>query len=231
MSAAENSQRHFPLRWSVLSDAGTWMNDIIAPWVEERRRAGDDVSWHHRAADLPGGEICFLLNVHELVPARIRQRYAISLVVHASALPEGKGWSPMTWQILEGRNRIPVTLLAAEDKVDSGRIYAQAWVELSGHELVDEWRQMQSVETVRLCSQFLEGYPDVLSSSRAQVGEESFWPRRSAKDSKLDPNASIAEQFDLLRVVDNDRYPAFFEFRGKTYILRIEKAAAEPASA
>jgi spore coat polysaccharide biosynthesis predicted glycosyltransferase SpsG len=35
---------------------------------------------------------------------------------------------------------------------------------------------------------------------------------------------SIAEQFDLLRVVDPEHYPAFFDYRGKRYIIKMEKA-------
>jgi methionyl-tRNA formyltransferase len=38
---------------------------------------------------------------------------------------------------------------------------------------------------------------------------------------------TIAEQFDLLRVVDNLRYPAFFDHRGKRYRLTIKKADDE----
>jgi methionyl-tRNA formyltransferase len=33
----------------------------------------------------------------------------------------------------------------------------------------------------------------------------------------------LAEQFDLLRVVDSERFPAFFEYRGRRYKLKIEK--------
>ena len=38
---------------------------------------------------------------------------------------------------------------------------------------------------------------------------------------------SIAEQFDLLRVVDPEHYPAFFDYRGKRYIPKVEKAASD----
>jgi methionyl-tRNA formyltransferase len=38
----------------------------------------------------------------------------------------------------------------------------------------------------------------------------------------LDPQKSLAEQFNILRVVDNDRYPAFFEWNGRRYNLKIE---------
>jgi len=49
-------------------------------------------------------------------------------------------------------------------------------------------------------------------------------PKRTPQHSQLDPHRSIAEQFDLLRVVDNDRYPAFMDFRGARYVIKIEKA-------
>jgi hypothetical protein len=33
----------------------------------------------------------------------------------------------------------------------------------------------------------------------------------------------LSAQFDLLRTVDNDKYPAWFELRGARYVLKIEK--------
>ena len=47
--------------------------------------------------------------------------------------------------------------------------------------------------------------------------------KRTPKDSRLDPDKTIAEQFELLRVVDSQRFPAFFEYRGKRYLIKIEK--------
>jgi methionyl-tRNA formyltransferase len=32
----------------------------------------------------------------------------------------------------------------------------------------------------------------------------------------------LGEAFDLLRVADPERYPAFFEHRGRTYRIRID---------
>jgi len=62
-----------------------------------------------------------------------------------------------------------------------------------------------------------------MNQAREQSGDESFYPRRRPDDSRLDPSRTLAEQFRLLRVVDNDRYPAFFEWRGSMYTLRIRK--------
>lgn len=46
-------------------------------------------------------------------------------------------------------------------------------------------------------------------------GEESFYSRRMLKDSELDVNKSIREQFNLLRVADNNKYSAFFSYKWK----------------
>jgi hypothetical protein len=46
-------------------------------------------------------------------------------------------------------------------------------------------------------------------------------PRRRQSDSRLDPDKTIAEQLNLLRVVDEERYPAYFDYRGHSYHMTI----------
>ena len=48
------------------------------------------------------------------------------------------------------------------------------------------------------------------------------YPQRTPEDSKLDVHKTLAEQFDLIRVADPDRYPAFLEFKNRKYICRLE---------
>jgi methionyl-tRNA formyltransferase len=74
-----------------------------------------------------------------------------------------------------------------------------------------------------LCHKFVARYPDIVAAAREQEGEESFYPRRGPKDSQLDPEKSIKDQFNLLRVVDNERYPAWFELAGQKYTIEIKK--------
>jgi methionyl-tRNA formyltransferase len=58
--------------------------------------------------------------------------------------------------------------------------------------------------------------------------QPSYFRRRIPEDSRLDPSQSIAAQFDLLRVADPDRFPAFFDFRGHRYFVRISKRSEVP---
>lgn len=114
----------------------------------------------------------------------------------------------MTWQILEGANQIPITLFEATTVLDAGPIYLQRNIELQGTELVDEWRALQAEATISLCLEWLDRYAEVLEQARPQQGEASYYRRRRPADSELDPHLPLAEQLNLLRVVDNHRYPA-----------------------
>ena len=208
---------------SILSDRSSWLNKYLSELVLDWLNVGHRVLWVHEKQDLRPGDFCFYLSCGQIVPASILSQYQHNLVVHESDLPKGKGWSPLSWQILEGENKIAVTLFEAAKKVDSGRVYAQEWLKFDGHELIDELREAQARATRNLCKRFVSEYPGILAQAREQVGEESFYSRRNPAASKLSTEQSIAEQFALLRIVDNDRYPAFFDHEGYEYKIAVQK--------
>lgn len=178
-----------------------------------------EVKLIHSHNEIAKGDILILLSCERILKNLSLNKH--NLVVHPSNLPQGKGWSPLTWQILEGKNEIPITLFEATEKVDSGGIYLKDMIYLEGHELVDEVREKQGKKTIELILKFIDNYPN--NPIIAQQGESSYYPKRSPQDSELDIFKTIDEQFNLLRVCDNDRYPAFFVRNGIKYILRIEK--------
>ena len=207
----------------VCSDANSWINAAIPELLLSWLAAGHRVSWAHDAAELPAGDICFYLSYGRIVGADLLARYRNNLVVHESDLPKGRGWSPLTWQVLEGADLIVVTLFEAADAVDSGPIYLQESIELQGNELVDGLRRLQADATFRLCRSFVSEYPEVLTKQRPQEGEPSYYRRRRPPDGELDPDQTLRMLFNLLRVSDNQRYPAWFEIDGVEYTLRIDK--------
>ncbi|MFM8454161.1 MAG: formyltransferase family protein [Gammaproteobacteria bacterium] len=156
-----------------------------------------------------------------IVPLTFVQNALISFVVHASALPKGKGFSPWVWQILEGSNVIPIVMFEMEEGLDTGKIFVKSQLQLTGYELLAEIRCMLAHEIEKLILTFLQDR-DVLPPV-PQQGDSTFYRRRTSADSELEINRSIREQFNLLRVVDNDNYPAFFTIDGHTYTLKIEK--------
>lgn len=205
----------------VLSDSTSWINSTIKLLTSHWKESSHEVLWFHNLQDIPPADFCFCLSFSKILKKEIRDLFLHTLIVHASDLPSGKGWSPLTWQILEGKNQIPIILFEADDSVDSGPIYARSHIDFEGHELIDGLRRQLADATFELCSWFVSEYPISASQPIIQTGVESFYPRRGPSDSQLDVNKTIAEQFNLLRVVDNQAYPLFFEWRGKRFVLKI----------
>jgi len=167
-------------------------------------------------------DIVFILGYHKVIEKKYRQQHQHNIVVHESALPRGKGWAPLFWQILEGKNEIVFTMFEASDEVDNGDVYMQKTLHFTGYELNEELRKKQAQLTIEMCLEFINNY-EKYKLPQKQIGEESFYPKRTPKDSKLDINKTIKEQFNLLRIVDNKKYPAFFYKDKKKYILKIEE--------
>jgi methionyl-tRNA formyltransferase len=128
----------------------------------------------------------------------------------------------LVWQILEGRDTVTVTLLEAEDAVDSGAVWQKMQIHFEGHELCDEIHAALFDAELALMDFAVENLDMI--QPMPQTGEGSHYRRRTPEDSRLDVNRSIAEQFDLLRVADTDRYPAFFDYRGHRYQIQLKKA-------
>jgi len=208
---------------SIVSDKDSWINDYISKFIDRIAKNKHFVSWEHNIKKVQHGDICFLLSCGQLMLKKIMNRNKINLVVHESSVPTGKGWSPLTWQILEGKNRISITLLEVADKVDSGKIYLQDEMVFEGHELIDELRAVQANRTFKLCGKFIDQFPFILDKGKIQEGKSSFYKKRGLMDSEIDAENTISESFNLLRTVDNKRYPAFFYIKGEKYKLQIEK--------
>lgn len=210
-----------PRQVTIVVDNPSWIVPFAKRLVEDICDRGDEGLFITTYDAVPKGDVAFYLGCVKICPPDLIARNRRNLVVHESDLPVGRGFSPLTWQILEGKSIIPVVLLDVTEAVDAGPIIYRKQIVFEGHELIDELRQRLGETTVALCEQFLaESAPP---DGNPQNGEATYFLRRRPKDSKLDPYKTIAEQFDLLRVVDNSRYPAYFEFRGQTYKLAITK--------
>lgn len=209
------------LKITILTDQSSWMNNYNIQLANDLKKLGHIVKLIHSKEDLTEGDIAFFLSCFEIISSEKLKLNKNNIIVHESKLPQGKGWSPMTWQIIEGKTKIPITLFEANEKVDSGDIYLHDEIILQGHELIEQWQKLLGEKTIELCLFFVQNHQDV--KPQKQNGTESFYKKRTPKDSKLDINKTIKEQFNLLRTVDNEKYPAFFEINGHKYKLKIEK--------
>lgn len=172
------------------------------------------------------GDYLFLVSCTEIVGDDVFSRYRHCIVIHESPLPHGRGWSPLAWQILEGKNEITVSAIKCAYPVDSGDIIKQAPLILDGTELSQEIHEKAfAVKSALAMSIVLDQTLDRKDADiLPQSGAPSYYRRRKPEDSELFMHKTIAEQFDLLRICE-PRFPAFINHRGCKYTVTLQKVA------
>ena len=165
--------------------------------------------------------IVFPLSYTRILPESFLQKNELVLITHPSKLPKDRGFAPLQYQILRNKNKVYMSLIKAAKEVDAGPIYFQNSFVLNGTELYDEIRNIQGIQFLNIIKKFLIKYPNV--KSKKQIGKVNFNKRRYPKDSQLDINKTIKQQFNHLRINDNELYPSFFYYKGQKYIIKVFK--------
>ncbi|MBI3026880.1 methionyl-tRNA formyltransferase [Candidatus Woesearchaeota archaeon] len=211
-----------PLKITVMIDnKDSYLNDYVSELIKNIKGRGHELEFISNPAHIKKGDILFILGCNSILSNKMLGLNKHNIVVHPSKLPEGRGSAALVNQILEGKNVIYITLFEAAEKIDSGDYYFQEPIIFEGHELSDEIRHKQTFKVFELVLRFLDSYPNL--KPKKQAGNPTFCKRRTLKDSELNIDKTIREQFNLLRVVDNKRYPAFFVHMGNKYVLHIFK--------
>jgi len=207
------------LKIAILTSLDQW----FIPYAEQLNREVPNSKLYFDHIELTETfDIVFILSYHKIIETKYLKKNKHNVVIHASALPQGKGWAPMFWQVLEGKKSIPFSMFEASDGIDNGDIYMSDELELSGYELNEELRQKQAAIIIKMCLNFLQDY-DTYKTPKKQTGKETTYPKRSPSESELAIDKTIKEQFNLLRICSNEEYPAFFKIDGHAYVLKISK--------
>lgn len=206
----------------ICSDANHPVNPWLARWIEKNSQV-HEMFLARRVADIPGGDILFLISCSELVSQADRDKYRKTLVLHASDLPVGRGWSPHIWQVVSGATEITLSMLEATDKVDSGNIVKKMKFNVDKTDLWQDINDRLFSCEMNLMDYAVENFDDLPSVEQPRDIEPTYYRRRQPRDSEIDPRRSIEQQFDLIRVCDPDRYPAYFKLHGQKYKLILEK--------
>lgn len=204
----------------LCSDPAHPVNADLERW-KRANQSSHDIAILRDRDELRGGDFLFLISCHQIIGADIRARYRHTLVIHASDLPKGRGWSPMAWEVLAGADHITVSLLNAEDGVDSGDVWQKRRFALDGTELLADLNAKLFAIELELMDWALTHCDSAVATP--QTGEATSYPKRTPADQEIDPDASLAESFDILRIADPDRFPAHFTYRGATYTIRLER--------
>ena len=128
------------------------------------------------------------------------------LAVDENTLLQRLVWNPMNWQLPKGASSMPMKLFEVVAELDAGPIHLQQQMTIQGHDLVDEWRALQPRATFELCLTWLYRNQEEAGAAKPQRYESSHYPGRQAANSEIDPQLSLAQQFNFLGVADNQRH-------------------------
>lgn len=128
-------------------------NSWIIPFIEELKIylvRDHEVKHVFESEQVESGDILFILSCEKLVKSQILKLNKNNIVVHPSDLPKQRGWSPLTWQVLEGKNVIPICLFEAHPIADGGGVYIRDEIKLDGTELNSGMKQKQGEITLKM---------------------------------------------------------------------------------
>ena len=207
---------------------GTFLLDKSNLWIEKKLRNFDfklETKYIFKISKNPNNisnqDIVFPLSYTKILPEIFLKKNKLVLIAHPSKLPKDRGFAPLQYEILKNKKNFYMTIIGASKKVDAGPIYFQNSFTLKGTELSDEIRDIQGNQVLKMIKKLLIKYPNI--KSKKQVGKSSFNKRRYPKDSQLNINKTIKEQFNHLRINDNKLYPSYFIFKDCKYIIKIFK--------
>ena len=196
------------------------VNTYLDKWVARNRNHNIDIVRSKK--ELVSGDILFLISCSEIISKLQREKFKKTLVVHASNLPYGRGWSPHVWEIINGAKDITLSLLEAEDKADTGDIWKKINAPIPKTAIFDEINELIFNAELELMDFAIENF-DTISPEKQPNIDTTHWPKRAPKDSLIDINQTISDQFNLIRVCDSKRFPAYFYKDGVRFNIIIEK--------
>lgn len=207
---------------AVLTSRNSWFIPYAQEFAKVLKGKGYKARLFNAHKDIKmAHDVVFMLSYFQVLNTQQLHGHKKHLVIHESDLPKGRGWAPLFWQVLEGKKKIPVVLFEAVAGADRGPVYLRDTILLQGHELHDEIRRLQAEKACEMCLRFLKNYKQLEANS--QKGRPTTYRQRTPCDSKLRVDRNIRDQFNLLRIANNKRFPAFFNFRGHKYTIRITK--------
>lgn len=124
---------------------------------------------------------------------------------------------------MKGGDTIVLSLLEAEDKVDTGALWLKQEIPVTKTDLWYDVNNLLFEAEIKLMNEAVERYEDIQSHPQNPDIEPTYHRKRTPADSQIDPQISISDQFDLIRMCDPDRYPAWFDLHGQKYKLTLDK--------
>lgn len=195
----------------------------IRHWIKIQAAQGRCINIYFRQDDVREEGILFVISYYCVLPKKFIDSFEHVIVLHASDLPKGRGWSPYIWEILEGAEHITLSAITASERVDEGDIWVKMPIAIAPTDINIEINKKLFSAEVELMERVLEMIGNGKAPTPQSENVATYYPRRTPEDSRVQLDNKLGEIFNLLRTADPKRYPVFFEKDGVRFNLLLEK--------
>jgi methionyl-tRNA formyltransferase len=147
------------------------------------------------------------------------------VVMHASDLPDGRGWAPIYHAFRERKTEYVLCAILAADEVDTGDIIVRARFAIEAGYTAPFLRELDKELSVLLIAKILENWPERAPVGVKQAASGRFRERRHPSDSKVDPSLRLVEMLPHLRGLEPTS-PAFFFYEDVKYLIEVRPEVA-----
>ena len=214
------------MKIQILISKRSWANKYKLQIRKYLNKYSNTINFFESYKNLKKGyDVNIIFSYFTKIPKKYLLYSRNNLVPHESKLPRGKGMSPLTWQILEKKDKIFFSLIEANNKIDGGSIYYQKPVKIRKYLIFQEIKEIQLFENLKLIKKFIIHLKKKNSAPKflKKGGKSSYYKKRNPLDSELNINDTLKNQFNLLRISDYSNYPAFFKIFGKKFKIKISR--------
>ena len=133
--------------------------------------------------------------------------------VHGSAdyLPIGRGRSPINWSIIEGKKRFIFHFFIMKTGIDDGDIFHIEMVDINEWDDCETIYLKNTLVTAKCIISNIESFFNGSLLSYKQVGEPTYYPKRTPKDGKINFNWGVHQVHDFIRALTKP-YPGAYGF-------------------
>ena len=150
-------------------------------------------------------EIGISMGWQRLIPKEVLDCFAFGVYgFHGNSgyLPFGRGRSPLNWSIILGDTRFNLNLFRYDEKADSPNVFATEMFSLTQHDDIRTAQYKNMICSKRLVHRLLMAYRENRIIIRTDSKDfDSWYPKRTAADGRIDFQARTREIYNLIRGV------------------------------
>ena len=155
-----------------------------------------------------------------LFPDEMLQTLSIGAIgIHGSSefLPKGRGRSPQNWSLIEGKKRFIIHLFMMKPGVDDGDVFDFDIFDINEFDTIKTLYYKNFILTKKMLLKNLSRILDGTLVTIPQVGEPSYYPKRTPEDGIIDWSKTVYEIYNFVRALTHP-YPGAFAYIGEVKI-------------